>query len=99
MIAKINNTFVDDAEDLDIVMRMFNLLDYSGNYSMTSESLWNCYRDKINDNENDNDDNDNNINNNKTTTSNSFKYKTKIIGSTPDNASRLNAEGFVPLKY
>ena len=67
--------------------------------TVTSESLWNYHRDKINDDENDNDDNDNNINNNKTTRSNSFKYKTKIIGSTPDNASRLNAEVVVPLKY
>ena len=38
-------------------------------------------------------------NNNKTATSISFKYKTKIIGSTSDNASRLNAEVVVPLKY
>ena len=34
-----NNTFVDNAEDLDIVMPMCNLLEYSDNYSMTSESL------------------------------------------------------------
>ena len=32
------------------------------------------------------------INNYKTTTSKSFEYKTKLIGSTPDNASRLNTE-------
>ena len=31
-----NNTFVDNAEDLDIVMSMYNLLEYSDNYSMTS---------------------------------------------------------------
>ena len=40
----------------------------------------------------------NKINNNNTTNK-SFKYKTKIIGSTPDNESRLNAEIAVPLKY
>ena len=39
MIAKINNTFVDDAEDLDVVMRMFNLLDYSNNYSNIRKSV------------------------------------------------------------
>ena len=39
------------------------------------------------------------INNNKTTTSKSFEYKTKIIGSTPDNNSRLDAEVVSPLKY
>ena len=38
-IWKINNTFIDNAEDLDIVMPMYNLLEYSGNYSMTSGSL------------------------------------------------------------
>ena len=39
--SKINNTFVDNAKDLDIVMPMYNLLEYSDNYSMTSGSLWN----------------------------------------------------------
>ena len=39
------------------------------------------------------------VNNNKTTTSKSFKYKTKIIGITPNNENRLNAEVVVPLKY
>ena len=38
-ITKINNTFVDNAEDLDIVMPVYNLLQYSDNYSMTSESF------------------------------------------------------------
>ena len=47
---------------------------------------------KINDDENQNDDNGNKINNSKTTANKSFKYKAKIIGSTPDNVSRLNAE-------
>ena len=98
-ITKINNIFVDNAEDLDIVMPMYNLLEYSDNYSMTSGSLWNYYRDEINDDEYENDDNGNKINNNETTTSKSFKYKTKVIGSTPNNASRLNAEVVVLLKY
>ena len=40
-ISKINKTFIDNAEDLDIVMPMYNLLEYSKNYSMTLESLWN----------------------------------------------------------
>ena len=38
-ISKINNTFVDNAEDLDIVMSMYILLEYSNNYPMTSASL------------------------------------------------------------
>ena len=65
-ITKINNTFVGNAEHLDIFMPMYNMLEYSGNYSMTSGSLQNYYRDEINDDENDNDDNDNRINNNET---------------------------------
>ena len=36
---KIDNTFVDNAEDFDIVMMMYNLLEYSDNYFMTSGSL------------------------------------------------------------
>ena len=35
-------------------MPMYNLLEYNNSYSMTSESLWNYYRDKINENENEN---------------------------------------------
>ena len=40
-ISKISNTFLDNAVDLDIVMPMCNLLEYSNNYFMTSGSLWN----------------------------------------------------------
>ena len=46
-ISKINNTLVNNAEDLDIVMSMNNLLEYSGNCSVTSERLWNYLREKI----------------------------------------------------
>ena len=53
-ILKINNTFIDNAEDLDVIMPMYNLLEYSNNYSKTSESLWNYYRDEINDSANKN---------------------------------------------
>ena len=78
-------------------MPMYNLLGYSDNYSMTLGSLWNYYRDKINDDENENDDNGNKISNNKTKTSKSFQYKTKIIVSILGTASRLNAEVVVSL--
>ena len=40
---------IDNAEDLDIVLPMNNLLEYSQNYSMTSGSLWNYYRHEIDD--------------------------------------------------
>ena len=38
-ITKINNTLIDNAEDLDIVMLMYNFLDYSKNYRKTTEIL------------------------------------------------------------
>ena len=47
-ISKINNTLIDNAEDLDIVIPMFNLLEYSENYRKTTGSLWNYYRDEPN---------------------------------------------------
>ena len=53
-ISKINNAFVDDAEDLDIAMPMYNLLEHSDNYSMTSVTLPNYYRDELNDDVNEN---------------------------------------------
>ena len=77
-ISKISSTFIDTAEDFDIIMPMYNLLEYSDSYSMTSGSLWSYYRDEVNDYDNENDNaNNNRINNNKTITSKSFKCKTK----------------------
>ena len=78
-------------------MPMYNLLEYSGNYSMTSGSLWNYCRDGINDDANEIV--NNRINNNKTIASKSFEYKTKLIRSKPDHNSILGAEVVVPLKY
>ena len=46
-------------------MPMYNLLEYSDNYSMTSGSWCNYYGDEVNDDENENDDANNKINNNK----------------------------------
>ena len=83
-IAKIKNTFIDSTEDLDIVMPMHNLLEYSDNYYMTSVSFWNYYRDEINNDGNENDANENIVNNNKITRSKSFKPKARIIESTPN---------------
>ena len=53
-------------------MPMYNLLEYSGNYSLASGSLRNYYRDEINDDANENNAARNKINNNKTITSKSF---------------------------
>ena len=44
-ITKINNTQIDNAEYIDIVMPMCNLTEYSDKYSKTSESLWQHYKD------------------------------------------------------
>ena len=44
-ISKINNTQLDNAEYIDIVMPMYNLIEYSVNYSKTSGSLWKYCKD------------------------------------------------------
>ena len=99
-ISKINNTFVDSVEDIDIVMLIFNMLEYSNNYSMTSESLWNYYRDDVNNDVHDVNTDNYNKNNNKPTRSIPFEYKTKITKSTPgNNNTELSAEVFVIWKY
>ena len=49
-ISKINNTEIDNGQDIDIVMPMYNLIEYSNNYSKTSGSLWQYYKDEPNDN-------------------------------------------------
>ena len=91
-ISKINSTFIDNAEDLDIVMPMYNLLEYSDNYTVTSGSFRNYYRDEVKDDKNENDNRNNIINNNKTITSQSFEYKTKIKRSTPTKNNILDAQ-------
>ena len=70
-------------------MPMCNLLEYSDSYSVTSGTLSIYVNDAANKN---NDSGNHRVNNNKTTTLNFFRCKTKILGSTPDNISRLNAE-------
>ena len=47
-ISEINNTQVDNTKDIDIVMPMYNLIEYSDNYAKTSGSLWQYYRDEPN---------------------------------------------------
>ena len=48
-ISKINGIQVDNAEDLDVVMPMYNLLEYRKNYKKTTGCLWNYYRDEQSD--------------------------------------------------
>ena len=47
-ILKINNQLIEDAQDLDIVMPMYNLLYYSKNFRKTTGSFWNYYPDMPN---------------------------------------------------
>ena len=67
-ISKINGIRIDNAEDLDVVMPMYKLLEYSKNYKKTTGSLWNYYRDEPS--------------NPLSSNSESFKYKTSITGNT-----------------
>ena len=84
-ITKINGIKIDNVEDLDVVMPMYSLLEYSKNYKKTTGSLWNYYRDESNDPV--------------STNSESFKYKTSIVGKTPPNNDSLtNSEVVIPLK-
>ena len=83
-ISKINGVLVENAEDLDIVMPMYNLLEYSKNYSKTSASLWNYYRDELTDETNDNNGPNKNVINSK-----SFKCKTSITGNTYNVPRRI----------
>ena len=85
---EINETFVDEAEHINIVMPMYNLIEYSDNYSDTSGSLWQFKRDEI---EGDVDltVNAQHIPNN----SSSFKYKSSFI------TNRNGVKIAVPLKY
>ena len=83
-ISRINNTDIYNAQDIDIVMPMYNLIEYSDNYSKTLGSLWQYYKD----------DQDNNI-----TQSESFKSKIKITGKTPAAGNTKDVEIIVPLNY
>ena len=85
-ISKINGVKTDNAEDLDVVMPMYNLLEYSKNYRKATGSLWNYYRDEPNDPP--------------STNSASFKYKTSITGKAPQNNDSLtNAKVVIPLRH
>ena len=88
-ITRINGELIEDADDLDIVMSMYNLLEYSKNYRKTIGSLYNYYRDELSD-----DADDNNFDNIKVVNSKTFKYKNKIIGNTHDVDARIpNPDG------
>ena len=68
-ISEINNAQINNAKYIDVVMPIYDLIEYSDNYSKKSGSLRQYYRDDLNDDD--------------ITESESFKYKTKITGTTP----------------
>ena len=93
-ITHINDEHVDNADNLDIIMPMYNLIEYSDNHSDTS-SLWQFKRDKQNMN-------NGNPANVTTDVSTSFKYKSSFIKeSTAVNNNRVfkDVKIAVPLKY
>ena len=92
-IREINNTQIDNAKDIDIVMPMYNLIEYNDNYAKTTGSLWQYCKDIPARN-----------NNNEITeftggnTTDSFNFKAKITGQTEDDGTK-DVEIIVPLKY
>ena len=75
---------IDNVEDLDTVIPIYNLLEYSNKYSMSSESLWNYHREEIDDGFDDD-----------ASEGRSCKYKTKILGK---NRKSLKIGVAIPLK-
>ena len=92
-INEINNMQIDNTKDIDIVMTMYNLIEYSDNYAKTTGSLWQYCKNIPARNAN------NEIiafdANNLT---DSFKFKTKITGETGNDGTK-DVEIIVPLKY
>ena len=95
-----NNTEIDNAQYIDIVMPMYNLIEYSGNYSKTSGSLRQYCKEipAVNNN-------DEIVGFNGANATESFNFKTKITGQTAANnnngniTGRVDIEIMVPLKY
>ena len=94
-ISKINSVKIDNAEDLDVVMPMYHLLEYSKNYKKTTGSLWNYYRDEPNSST------DNNNITHSILNSESFDYKANFMenGVTHNNLTKNDVKIVVPLKY
>ena len=92
-ISEINNTQVDNAKDIYIVMPMYNLIECSDNYAKASGSLWQYCLDipALDNNNAVVDFTENNL-------TDSFSFKVKITGQTGDDGTK-NVEIMVPLKY
>ena len=96
-ISKINGELVESAEDLDIVIPMYNLLEYSKNYEKTSGSLFNYYRDEPSEITIEAGNNAINIS---IRNSKSFDYKTEITGSLDAGGDKKEDVTIaIPLKF
>ena len=92
-ISEVNNTQIDNAKDIDIVMPVYNLIEYSDNYAKTSGSLWQYCKDILA--RNNNNEIEEFTGNN---TTDSFNFKAKITGQTGNDGTE-DVEIMVPLKY
>ena len=92
-ISEVNNTQIDNAKDIDIVVPTYNLIEYSDNYAKTTESLWQ-YSKYIPARNN----NDEIIAFDANNLTDSFNFKVKITGQTEDDGTK-DVEIMVPLKY
>ena len=94
---EINDEHVDTAENLDIVMPIYNLIEYSDNYQDSSATLYQYKRDEAPE--------DDAVADLTADNSDSFKYKIKLLGDIPQldadavGVGRLNVKVVVPLKY
>ena len=92
-VSKINNIEIDNAQNIDLAMPMYNLIVYSDNYSKSSGSLWQyCKEITAVNNEG------NIVDFNGANATDSFNFKTKITGQT-NNDGRIDVEIMVSLKY
>ena len=87
-----NDEHVDTAENLDITMTVYNLIEYSDNYQDSSATLYQYKRDEPPANA---------IKDLTTDTSSSFKYKVSLLGNpvVANNMARINLKVVVPLQY
>ena len=92
-INEINNTQIGNAKDIDIVMPMYNLIEYSDNYAKTTGSLWQYCKNipALNANDEITHFTEGNL-------TDSFNFKTKITGRTGNNGTK-DVKIMVPLKY
>ena len=92
-LLQINNAQIDNAKDFDIEMPMYNVIEYSDNYSKTSGSLWQDCKDipAVHNN-------NAIVNFAANNLTNLFNYKAKMTGQTGNNGTK-DVEIMVPLKY